>query len=176
MSSLPIEQLWLVLLDLLTNLKKQNVEIPTEINKNMGFTKTQINFYKKDTSHPDMINEVAKASVTLSEIQNQLIDLANDKVSERYTEKWMDKIKRVNKGEKLYDVPDIHSKFNLNPPPGFSTSRITFKKPMGEERIQFIAETHGLIIEFEDDFTLTLYGDKDDVKDGIKEMGAFFLE
>ena len=86
MSSLPIEQLWLVLLDLLTDLKKQNVEIPTEINKNMGFTKTQINFYKKDTSHPDMINEVAKASVTLSEIQNQLIDLANDKVSERYTE------------------------------------------------------------------------------------------
>ena len=34
MSSLPIEQLWLVLLDLLTDLKKQNGEIPTEINKN----------------------------------------------------------------------------------------------------------------------------------------------
>jgi hypothetical protein len=176
MSALPIEQLWLVLLDLLTDLKKQNIDIPPEINKNMGFTKTQISFYKKDTSHPDMINEVAKASVTLSEIQNQLIDLAESEVSERYTEKWMDKIQRANKGEKLYDIPDIHSKFNLNPPPGFSTSRITFKKPMAEERVQFIAETHGLIIEFVDDFTVALYGNEDDVKAGIKEMGAFFLE
>ena len=82
----------------------------------------------------------------------------------------------TNKGEQLYDVPDIHSKFNLNPPPGFSTSRITFKKPILEERVQDIGESYGLIIEYEDDLTITVYGDKKDVQKGIKEMGSFFLE
>ena len=176
MSSLPVEQLWLVLLDFLTDLKKQNIKIPSEINKNMGLTKSQISFYKKDTSHPDMINEIGRASVTLSELQNQLIDIASDNVSDKYTEQWIDKIRRANKGEQLYDVPDIHSKFNLNPPPGFSTSRITFKKPILEERVQDIGESYGLIIEYEDDLTITVYGDKKDVQKGIKEMGSFFLE
>lgn len=173
---LPAEQVWLVLSEFLSDLHKRNIETPKEINKNMGLTKTQISFYKKDTSHPDMIRELSRANIALSEIQNELIDIAEEKVSEDYADEWMDKIKRANRGEKLYDVPDIHSKFNLNPPPGFSTGRITLKKPISEERVQDIAEYYGLIIEFEDDLTISLYGDKDKVKEGIQEMAGFFFD
>ena len=174
--NLPAEQVWLVLSEFLSDLIKRDIEVPTDINKNMGFTKTQISFYKKDTSHPDMIKELSKANITLSEMQNKLLDVASENVSEEYANEWFDKLKRANRGEKFYDTPDIHSKFNLNPPPGFSTGRITLKKPITEDRVQEIAEYYGLIIEFEDDVTLSLYGDKSDVKKGIQEMAGFFFD
>lgn len=175
MKSLPVEQSWLVLLDLLTDLKKQGHKIDHSINKELGLIKSQINFYKKDTSHPDMINEMVRASMSLTKVQEYLLEKANS-VSTKYAEPWIEKLNLANKGEQLYEIPDTHSKFNLNPPPGFSTSRITFKNPISEDRVQEIAEYHGLIIEFEDDVTLSIYGDKEDVKTGIKEMGSFFLE
>jgi hypothetical protein len=48
--------------------------------------------------------------------------------------------------------------------------------PLAEERVQEIAEWNGLIIEFEDDVTVQLHGDKEDLQFGLKEMGSFFLE
>ena len=50
------------------------------------------------------------------------------------------------------------------------------KKALAEERVQEIAEWNGLIIEFEDDVTVDIHGDKEDLKTGLKEMGSFFLE
>ncbi len=68
------------------------------------------------------------------------------------------------------------STFIVNTPPGLTTGRITLKKALAEERVQEIAEWNGLIIEFEDDVTVDLHGDKEDLKTGLKEMGSFFLE
>ena len=82
--NLPAEQVWLVLSEFLSDLIKRDIEVPTDINKNMGFTKTQISFYKKDTSHPDMIKELSKANITLSEMQNKLLDVASENFSEEY--------------------------------------------------------------------------------------------
>ena len=68
------------------------------------------------------------------------------------------------------------SKFLVNSPPGLTTGRINLKVPLAEERVQKIAEWNGLIIEFDDDVTVSLHGDKPDLQIGLKEMGSFFLE
>ena len=64
----------------------------------------------------------------------------------------------------------------MNSPPGLTTGRINLRVPLAEERVQEIAEWNGLIIEFEDDVTVELHGDKEDLQNGLKEMGSFFLE
>ena len=41
---------------------------------------------------------------------------------------------------------------------------------------QFCNEYFNLIIEFEDDVTLSFYGDKENVQKGLREMAPFFNE
>ena len=76
MSDLPIDQSWLVIANLSTDLHKKGIQIPNQINKDLGLVKSQIGFYKKDPSHPDMINEMARAEMSLNEIQGILLSFA----------------------------------------------------------------------------------------------------
>lgn len=173
--SLPSEQNWLVLVKLLTDLKKKGFEIPEGFNSELSLIRSSINFYKKEPDNIEMINALAKADMSLNEIQESLINMA-ESVSDEYANEWLELLKRASRGEEVFKMPQSRSKFLINTPPGMSSGRITLKTPLAEERVQEIAEWNGLIIEFDDDITVALYGDKSDVQNGLKEMGPFFSE
>ena len=173
--SLPSEQNWLVLNHLLTDLNKKGYDIPSGINPEMGLIRSAISSYKRDPSHPELINELAKAEMSLNSIQGTLLTIAEEE-GEEYVDHWFDLLKRVMKGEEVFEFAKSRSKFLVNTPPGLTTGRITLKDPLAEERVQEIAEWNGLIIEFEDDTAIQLHGDKPDLQIGLKEMGSFFLE
>lgn len=173
--NVPSEQNWLVLVKLLTDLKKKGHEIPNEINPELGLIRSSINFYKKDPSHPDMINALAKADMSLNNIQETLLEIASNE-GEDYVDEWLGLLRESMQGKEVFKIPNSRSKFLVNTPPGMSLARITLKNPLAEERVQEIAEWNGLIIEFDDDITVALYGDKENVQSGLKEMGPFFSE
>ena len=85
MSTLPIEQSWLVMANLSAELHKKGIPIPKEINKDLGLVKSQIGFYKKDPSHPDMINEMAKADMSLNLLK--MIETSGDYTAYTFTNK-----------------------------------------------------------------------------------------
>lgn len=174
--SLPSEQNWLVLHHLLMDLRKKGHDIPSGINPEMGLIRSSISSYKRDPSHPDLINELAKADMSLNTIQGTLLTIAEEEEGEEYVDQWLDLLKRVMKGEEVFEFANSRSRFLVNSPPGLTTGRITLKQPLAEERVQEIAEWNGLIIEFDDDVTIQLHGDKPDLQVGLKEMGSFFLE
>ena len=173
--SLPSEQNWLIVFNLLTDLTKKGYDIPKGINPELGLIRSSISSYKKDSSHPDLINGLAKAEMSLNNIQETLLDIASQE-SEDYVDKWLGLFKEAMQGKEIFEFPKSRSTFIVNTPPGLTTGRITLKKALAEERVQEIAEWNGLIIEFEDDFTVDLHGDREDLKTGLKEMGSFFLE
>jgi len=175
MSHLPIEQSWLILSNLLTDLNQKGLDTPNYINRELGIIKSQISSYKRDTTHPDLINELARADMSLNEIQGILLNIA-ESIDEEYHNDWLDKLSRANKGEIVYEFPESNSKFILNAPPGFSYARITLKNPISEDRIQELAEYYGIIIEFDSDVTIALYGEKEVVQKVLKEMAPFFAE
>ena len=158
MSTLPIEQSWLVIANLSSELHKKGIPIPKELNKDLGLVKSQIGFYKKDPSHPDMINEMAKADMSLNEIQGVLLSLAESYDKDFY-EEWF-----------------TQSRFIQNVPPGLSYAKITLRNPIAEDRVQEIAEYYGLIMEFDTDSTIALYGEKSNIQLALKEMAPFFAE
>ncbi|MBC7112211.1 MAG: DUF2096 family protein, partial [Methanothermobacter sp.] len=55
-------------------------------------------------------------------------------------------------------------------------ARVHLREPLAEDRVQDIAETHSLIIEFEEDDLIAIYGDSEDIKKGLREIGSFFRE
>ena len=174
--SLPSEQNWLVLQHLITDLSKKGYEIPKGINPEMGLIRSAISSYKRDPSHPELINEFNKAEMSLNNIQGTLLTLAEENEGEEYADEWLDLLKRVMRGEEVFEFAKSRSQFLVNSPPGLTTGRINLLEPLAEERVQEIAEWHGLIIEFDDDVTIQLHGDKPDLQTGLKEMGSFFLE
>ncbi len=173
--SLPSEQTWLILQRLISDLTKKGYEIPSGINPEMGIIRSSISSYKRDPSHPDLINGLAKAEMSLNNIQGTLLTIAESE-GEDYVDYWLDLLKKAMRGEKVFEFSDSKSKFLVNSPPGLTTGRITLKTALAEERVQEIAEWNGLIIEFDDDKTIEIHGDDEDLKFGLKEMGSFFLE
>ena len=174
--NLPSEQTWLVLQHLISDLSKKGYEIPSGINPEMGLIRSSISSYKRDSSHPDLINGLAKAEMSLNNIQATLLTLAEEKEGEEYVDHWLGLLKQAMQGKEVFQFSKSRSKFLANTPPGLTTGRINLKVPLAEERVQEIAEWNGLIIEFEDDVTVELHGDKEDLKAGVQEMGSFFLE
>ncbi|WP_410319381.1 DUF2096 domain-containing protein [Methanobrevibacter sp.] len=173
--SLPSEQNWLVLHHLLTDLNKKGYDIPDGVNPEMGLIRSSISSYKRDPSHPELINGLAKAEMSLNNIQGTLLTIAEEEGDE-YVDYWLDLFKKVMHGEEVFEFAKSRSRFLVNTPPGLTTGRINLKVPLAEERVQEIAEWNGLIIEFDDDVTVELHGDKPDLQNGLKEMGSFFLE
>ena len=173
--SLPSEQNWLVLQRLITDLAKKGYEIPKGINPEMGLIRSSISSYRRDPSHPELINGLAKAEMALNNIQGTLLTIAEEE-GEEYVDQWLDLLKRVMRGEEVFEFAKSRSKFLVNTPPGLTTGRINLKVPLAEERVQEIAEWNGLIIEFDDDVTVQLHGDQEDLKSGLKEMGSFFFD
>lgn len=172
---LPIEQTWLILVDLLTDLKKKGINVPNSVNKDINLLKTSVNFYKKDMSHPDMIKEFDRANIVITEIQDVLLEYA-EKFDKDYYNDWMDKLRQANLGEEIYKQAETSSKFIGGAPPGFSSAKVHLKKPIAEDRVQEIAEYLNIIIEFEDDSILALYGNSENIKKGLKEIAPFFNE
>ena len=173
--SLPSEQNWLVLNNLIKDLTKKGYKIPDGITPEMGLIRSSISSYKRDPSHPDLINGLAKAEMSLNNIQASLITLAEEE-GEEYVDHWLDLLKQAMQGKEVFKFADSRSKFLVNTPPGMTTGRINLRIPLAEERVQEIAEWNGLIIEYDDDVTIQLHGDKKDLQFGLKEMGSFFLE
>lgn len=175
MSSLPAEQTWMVLVELLTDLRRHQVKIPSTITNNIRLAKTTINFYKVNPSDPERIKEVPRMNQFLTSAQEALMSLA-DGQSQEYSEEWLDKLKKASRGEEVYPLKEDRSKFVIGAPPGFSMVRVNFKAPLAEDRVQEIAEYHNVIIEFEDDRLVAVYGDSENLKLSLKELASFFKE
>ncbi|MCC7550723.1 MAG: DUF2096 domain-containing protein [Methanobacterium sp.] len=175
MNELPAEQTWLVLVELLTDLRKKGVEIPKQVTKNIQLAKTTINFYKVDPTDPQRQVEVGRINEFLTQIQDTLMNLAESK-GEEYSAQWMDKLLRASRGEEVYPQKKTDSKFVVGAPSGFSMIRVNFKAPLSEDRVQEIAEYHNVIIEFEEDNLVAVYGDKKNLKLSLQELSSFFKE
>ena len=173
--SLPVEQNWLVVNNLISDLSKKGYEIPKGINPEMGLIRSSVSSYKRDPTHPDLISSLAKAEMSLSVVQGTVLSIAEEEGDE-YVDYWLDLLKKAMMGEEVFEFPESRSRFLVNAPPGLTTGRINLRVPLAEERVQEIAEWNGLIIEFDDDVTVSLHGDKPDLQIGLKEMGSFFLE
>ena len=173
--SLPAEQNWLIIFNLISDLSKKGYDIPQGVNPEMGIIRSSISSYKRDPSHPDLITGLSKAEMSLNNIQGTVLTIAEEEGDE-YVDYWLDLFKRAMRGEEIFEFPKSRSKFLVNSPPGLTTGRINLRVPLAEERVQEIAEWNGLIIEFDDDVTVSLHGDKPDLQAGLKEMGSFFLE
>ena len=100
--SLPSEQNWLVNHHLLTDLSKKGYDIPKGVNAEMGIIRSSISSYKRDPSHPELINGLAKAEMSLNNIQRTLLIMAEEEGDE-YVDYWLDLFKQAMQGKEVFE-------------------------------------------------------------------------
>ena len=108
--SLPSEQNWLIVFNLISDLSQKGYEIPKGINPEMGIIRSSISSYKRDPSHPDLINGLSKAEMSLNNIQGTVLTIAEEEGDE-YVDYWLDLFKRAMRGEEIFEFPKSRSKF-----------------------------------------------------------------
>ena len=116
---------WLIVFNLLTDLNKKGYDIPKGINPELGLIRSSISSYKKDPSHPDLINSLAKAEMSLNSIQETLLELASQE-GEEYVDKWLGLFKDAMHGKEVFEFPKSRSTFIVNTPPGLTTGSSNF--------------------------------------------------
>lgn len=173
--SLPIEQTWLILVDLMADLRRLGVEIPSSVVEDIRLAKTTINFYKVNPNDPERMKELKRVNDFLNSAQEHLLALA-EKEGHEYVDKWIKLLQRASRGEIIYKSSDTKPRFVVGAPAGFSMVRITFQQPISEDRVQEIAEEYKVILEFEEDNVIAIYGDDDNIKRSLKELSSFFKE
>lgn len=175
MNDLPAEQTWMILVDLLADLRKKGEDIPQGVARDIQMAKTTINFYKVDPTDPERMQEIKRINDLLNSVQDALLTIAED-ISDEYLENWLEKLKKASQGERIYQIPEKKPRFVVGAPSSLSMARLTFKEPVSEERLHDIVEYHNLNIEFEEDNVIIIYGTKENIKKSLKELSSFFNE
>ena len=93
----------------LTDLRKKKVNIDPAIPEDIRMAKTTINFYKVNPDDPERMNELKRINDFINSAQDSLLDLAEEQGKE-YRSKWIGKLTKASRGEKIYDL----QKKNLN--------------------------------------------------------------
>ena len=171
----PLEQRWVVLDHLLKILNKK-YDVPTEIFKNLQYARSLINYYNQDPADAEHAKELPRIDSLLNDTELKLMGMSGME-GEEFVADWEQKLLDASMGKEVFKQAKIQSKFIPGLPSNFDSVRFNFKNPISEERFMEICEYENVIIEFDDnDYSVFIFGDDNNIQRALKEMAPFFME
>jgi len=175
-----LEQIWLVLSDLFQDLSRNNISV--NVASDLRDCKTLLHFIRRSVTDPPREPLVIDDSLRnllqiLGKIRSGLVSGAL-RLDENYVKEWMEKIDKAERAKLDYAMIYTSSEFVTGLPKGPEEgwTRLSLKKPVAEERVQDVAEQFGVIIEFQDDFHLSISGRRDSVRKATRDVYKLSLE
>ena len=161
------EALWIVLSDLITDLRKAGEDLPAHIIRDLRSAKTLIEILKVTPSSSEL---PAKIEECLGSVEAHLIPIAHRRFGSQYADEWTKKLMNVRKG--IHKAKVKHTtRFISGLPRDKYWIRIKVSRDLSYERVKALAGNKLHVILQEDGYML-IYGDKDDVKAFIKELAC----
>lgn len=171
----PLELRWSVLDHLLKKLIK-SYDISKEVIQNLQYARALTNFYKDDPTEPDRAKEVSRIDSLLNDVERTLLTIAEAE-GEDFVKEWEQKLLDASQGKEVFRNVKIQSRFIPGMPANFDFIRFNFKEPIQEERFMEICEYENVIIEYDDnDASVFVFGQKENIQKALKEMSPFFQE
>lgn len=163
------EEVWKVLADLVTELRRRNEAIPPEIMEDLRSAKTLIQILKAD---PARTENLSRIETYLENVESYLVFLAQDKLGPEYVEQWMQKLAKARR--------KVHEE--VTPPPRLVPGlprdkhwvRIQVSEDTPKEDVERLAEERGLSYRMQENGYLLVYGDKKEIKFFVKKMAEKF--
>ena len=168
------ERIWLVLVELHEELVGQGVEVDAS---QLRDSKALLHLVRTTPSDPCSApvsvsgDPLTVLKESLEKAQRELIS-ASLKLGEARAKYWME---RVSTGERedaelsmAYDRSQFFPGLPRSPRTGWA--RLTLQHPIGEGRVQDVAEQFGVLVEFEDDVHLVFDGEPSLVKKAMTDI------
>lgn len=161
------DEVWKVLADFLTELQESGGTIPTEIMEDLRSAKTMIQILKAD---PKRTENLARIEAYLENVESHLVFAAQDKLGQKYVEKWMRKI--VEAREKVIEEEEMKapSRFVPGLPKGKHWVRIQISKDTPRKEIERLARETGLSRRMQQNGYVLVYGEDEKVRLFVKKM------
>jgi hypothetical protein len=159
------EEVWGVLADLLTELRKKDEAIPTYVMNDLRSAKTMIQVLKADPTHSENIPRI---EAYLGNVEFHLISAAQEKFGAEYAERWMEKLEEARK--QVYEGEKAAQRFVSGIPRGKRWVRVQVSEDTPQKDIERLAEENRLSSKSQEDGYVLVYGKNENIKSFLKKM------
>ncbi|UCC32972.1 MAG: DUF2096 family protein, partial [Candidatus Bathyarchaeota archaeon] len=158
------DEAWMLLADLLTELKKNGEAIPANIMNDLRSAKTMIKILKADPTHTENIPRV---EIYLENLEFHLVPAAQKRFGIEFVDRWMEKLEEAKK--RIRDEEEEAApRFVPGIPRGKRWIRVQVSKETPQRNIERLAEENKLSYRVQEDGYVLIYGRKESIKSFIK--------
>jgi len=163
------EEVWKVLADLVTELRRRNHVIPPEVMEDLRCAKTMIQILKADPARTETLTRI---ETYLEKVESRLFHIAQEKIGPDHAEQWMQKLAKARR--KIHEEVTPPTRFVPGLPRNKSWVRIQVSEDTPKEDIKKLAEERGLSYRMQENGYLLVYGDEKGIKSFVKKMAEKF--
>lgn len=163
------EEVWKVLADLVTELRRRDEAIPPEIMEDLRSAKTMIQILKADPARTETLTRI---ETYLEKVESRLFHIAQEKIGPEHAEQWMQKLAKARR--KIHEEVTLPPRFVPGLPRDKHWVRIHVSEDTPREDIEKLAEERGLSYRMQENGYLLVYGDEKGIKSFIKKMAEKF--
>lgn len=160
------EQVWSILEDLITELRKRQQQIPATVMNDLHSAKTLIHVFNVDHAHTENIPRI---EAYLENVEAQLLSIAQERVGQEFTAKWIEKIDQARR-EVSEENEKETERFVTGLPKGKHWVRIRISEDASKREVEKLAKESGLSCKMHKDGYMLVYGDDENVKVFVKKM------
>jgi hypothetical protein len=157
--------LWKVFEELITELKKKGINITDQTMKKLRGSRATINIYAADPSYQQTS---ADLMTQLTELEMELMTLAEQEIGYEFANDWLEKIDAARKAEP--STPALYKGFPQGVPRSDYWIRFTVGDTIPLDELQKMAAEYKLSIKEESSDQVLVHGEKNKVKQLVKTM------
>lgn len=162
------EEIWKVLADLLTELRKTGETIPPHVMNDLRSAKTMIQILKADPRHTENIPRI---ETYLENVEFHLISAAQEKFGTESVERWMKKLEEAR--SRVYEEEEA-PRFVPGIPRGERWVRVQTSEETPQRDIEELAEENRLSYKMQEDGYILVYGKNENIKSFVKRLAKKF--
>ena len=163
------EEIWKVLADLLTELRKTGETIPPHVMNDLRSAKTMIHILKADPTHTENIPRI---ETYLENVEFHLVSTAQERSGSEYVEQWMKKLEEARK--KVYETEEAAPRFVLGIPRGKRWVRVQVSEDTPQGYIERLAKENKLSHKMQKNGYMLVYGESESIKSFVKKLAEKF--
>jgi hypothetical protein len=158
---------WKALEQMVTDFRKKELEIPTEVMNDLKNAKTLIRILKAEPSRGDNIQKIEQC---LENVESYLISEGQKEFGTEYADQWLERLDKASK--ETGDEEDKETRFIPGLPRHRKWIRVASSADFPLDKIKAIADKMSLSYTVHKNGSLLVYGEDQNIKDFVKKMAS----
>jgi hypothetical protein len=158
---------WKLLEDMMLELKTAGVAIPAKVVEDLRSAKSMIQLTYAEGSHGDVLQ---KAEEYLANVEAYIITEGQTAFGAAKVDEWLRRLEEASC--QVCEGPMVSDKFVAGVPRSQKYVRIEPKGDLTKEKVEALANAHGMQVKVQPDGKLVVYGCPDNLKAFLKQVTA----